>query len=65
MSQKNGNGEARVIVRSLIEKIMLTPAKGKKDLSLDLYGDLAGILAVATQEKNHEAQMETARKNCQ
>ncbi|MCG7870525.1 MAG: recombinase family protein [Candidatus Thiodiazotropha lotti] len=51
LSQRNGNGEAKEIVRSLIEKIVLNPVKGKKDLSLDLYGDLAGILSVATQEK--------------
>ena len=51
LTQRDGNGEAREIVRSLIEKIVLSPVKGKKDLSLDLYGDLAGILSVAAQEK--------------
>ncbi|MFI0416398.1 MAG: recombinase family protein [Candidatus Thiodiazotropha sp.] len=45
------SGEVREHVRALIEKIVLTPVKGKKELSLDLYGDLAGILSIAAKEK--------------
>ena len=51
LNNEGGNGEAIEIVRSLIEKIVLTPVKGKKELSLDLYGDLAGILSIAAKEK--------------
>jgi hypothetical protein len=31
---------------------VLSPVKGEKDLSLDLYGDLAGILSIAAKEKS-------------
>jgi hypothetical protein len=52
LSHKNEIGEAMDIVRNLIEKIVLSPVEGKKDLSLDLYGDLAGILSIAAKEKS-------------
>ena len=42
-------GEAKEHVRALIEKIVLTPREGRKDLSIDLYGDLAGILKIASE----------------
>ena len=40
--------EAAQIVRGLIEKIVLIPTKDRKELKVDLYGDLAGILSTAT-----------------
>ena len=40
--------QAREIMRSLIEKIVLTPTSSQEKLTIDLYGDLAGILSVAT-----------------
>lgn len=45
----NGGAElqAREQVRGLIEKIVLTP----KDTAIDLYGDLAGNLRIATEDK--------------
>ncbi len=43
------SGEAKEHVRALIEKIVLTPREGRKDLSIDLYGDLAGILKIASK----------------
>ena len=43
--------EAKEHVRALIEKIVLTPKEGSNDLSIDLYGDLAGILKTATESK--------------
>ena len=45
------SGEAREHVRALIEKIVLTPKDNREDLSIDLYGDLAGILRIATEDK--------------
>ena len=43
------NPEAKEHVRALIEKIVITPKEGRKELSIDLYGDLAGILKIATE----------------
>ncbi len=43
--------EAKEHVRALIEKIVITPKEGRKELSIDLYGDLAGILKIATEGK--------------
>lgn len=44
--------EAKEHVRALIEKIVLTPKKDRKELSIDLYGDLAGILKIASEDKS-------------
>ncbi|WP_408021690.1 recombinase family protein [Siccirubricoccus phaeus] len=41
--------EAGTILRSLIDKIVLTPREGGKGLTVDLVGDLAGILSIATK----------------
>ena len=43
--------EAREQVRGLIEKIVLSSKGGEDELSIDLYGDLAGILKIATEDK--------------
>ena len=43
--------EAREQVRGLIEKIVLSSKDGEDELSIDLYGDLAGILRIATEDK--------------
>ncbi len=37
-------------LRTLIDKIVLTLVPGRQDLSIDLYGDLAGILSIASKE---------------
>ncbi len=42
--------EAATLLRSLVEKIVLSPGKREKDLTIDLHGDLAGILSVATNK---------------
>ena len=47
-----GAAEAREQVRGLIEKIVLTPKDGEDELSLDLHGDLAGILRIASENKS-------------
>ncbi len=44
------------MIRNLIDKIVLTPVEhqGHKTLSIDLYGDIGGILSMATEsEKPH------------
>ncbi|MEM9640120.1 MAG: recombinase family protein, partial [Pseudomonadota bacterium] len=43
--------EATEVVRSLIDKIVLTPDVGENRLVSDLHGSLAGILGMAIQEK--------------
>ena len=40
-------GEAADILRSLIDRILLTPDEAGKALQIDLHGDLAGILGLA------------------
>ena len=47
----NKTNEAKEHVRALIDKIILTPKVGRNELSIDLYGDLAGILNIASEEK--------------
>ena len=42
--------EAAEIIRSLIDRILLTPNHEGK-LDIDLYGDLAGILTVAANKE--------------
>ena len=43
--------EAAGHLRSLIGKIVLTPVPGREDLRIDLHGDLAGILKIASQKR--------------
>ncbi len=54
------DGESREHVRSLIEKIVLTPKEGKNGLQIDLHGDLAGILSIA-QEKRDMGELKRLR----
>ena len=42
--------EAADILRSLVDKIVLTPVDGK--VEIDVQGDLAGILMISAQPKN-------------
>lgn len=44
--------EASERLRGLIEKIVLTPHGDGQGLRIDLHGDLAGILQIATGDKN-------------
>ncbi len=50
LTNEDTRAEAAEHLRGLIEKIVLTPAPEQKALSIDLYGDLAGILRIASQE---------------
>jgi site-specific DNA recombinase len=49
LGDAKARSEASRILRSLIDQIVLTPQEGEKTLSVDLIGDLAGILSVATK----------------
>jgi len=42
--------EASEHIRMLVEKIVLTPKPNQDGLSIDLHGDLAGILRIATED---------------
>ena len=48
--------EAVTLIRSLIDKITLTPDSKKENLIVDLHGDLAGILRVSTRGRYNEAE---------
>ncbi|MCF6246624.1 MAG: hypothetical protein L3J69_04600 [Desulfobacula sp.] len=51
-SLKSGKAAgAKEHIRALIEKIVLTPKENRKELSIDLYGNLAGILKIASEDK--------------
>jgi site-specific DNA recombinase len=43
------------ILRGLIEKVTLTPDGRNGELSVDLHGDLAGILQISSNEKKISA----------
>ena len=55
LAKEGCQAEAAEIMRTLIDKIVLTPVcrDGKETLSITLHGDLAGILGPAT--KSHRA----------
>ena len=50
LNKDSARAEASHHLRTLIDKIVLTPKNGNKDLSIDLYGDLAGILSIAQED---------------
>ena len=47
LNSEKDRGEATDLIRSLIEKIVLTPREDRDGPIIDLYGDLAGILSIA------------------
>ena len=49
------SAEAAALLRSLIEKIALTPNPTNTALTIDLHGDLAGILSMATGKDQRAA----------
>ncbi|MCK4841520.1 MAG: hypothetical protein KAT04_06515, partial [Methylococcales bacterium] len=52
LNTEDSRNEASEHLRALVDKIVLTPKGGEKELSIDLYGDLAGILNMATENKD-------------
>ena len=54
--------EGAILVRSLIDKIVITPTNDpEKRLTVDLYGDLAGILSIATNKDKQEITRELSK----
>ncbi len=51
LNQDGSRSEASQLLRTLVDKIVLTPKSDKNGLSIDLYGDFAGILNMATEKK--------------
>jgi site-specific DNA recombinase len=53
LTDKNHRHEAAQIIRSLVEKIVLHPAPegSQAAMTIDLHGDLAGILSLSAQTK--------------
>ncbi|MEX0956367.1 MAG: recombinase family protein [Rhizobiaceae bacterium] len=49
LDDRDGRAEAAILLRSLIERIVLTPSEDGEKLTVDLVGDLAGILSIATE----------------
>ena len=56
LNDESHRAEAAELLRSLVEKIVLTPKEGEKKLAIDLYGDLAGILSIATNRASTTVQ---------
>ena len=58
LNQESSRAEASQHLRALVERIVLTPKDGeKKGLAIDLYGDLAGILNMATHKEDNKMMM--------
>ena len=51
LNNKETNTPAITLLRRLIDKIELTPNESNDALTVDLHGDLAGILSLATNDK--------------
>ncbi len=58
LNSEDNRQEAAQLIRSLIEKVVLTPQKEENRLSIDLYGDLAGILTISTKDKHSKEELE-------
>jgi hypothetical protein len=50
LTSEENRAEAADLLRGLVDRIVLTPNKESKRLEIDLYGDLAGILTLATKQ---------------
>ncbi len=47
LNREESRSEAAQLMRSLIDRIVLTPNEEGTDLNIDLFGDLAGVLTMA------------------
>jgi hypothetical protein len=53
LGDEDYRAEAVAIIRTLVDKVVLTPTEidGKRTVAIDLYGELAGILSLASNAK--------------
>ncbi len=49
LNESDSKAEASKILRGLIDQVVLTAVAGEDELAVDLIGDLAGILSIATR----------------
>jgi site-specific DNA recombinase len=56
LGRKDARAEAAEHLRGLIGKIVLTPEPGREELRIDLHGDLAGILQIASLKQARPGQ---------
>ena len=52
LNKEDSRAEAGELIRALIDRIVLTPVNGA--LEVDLVGDLAGIITLATDQKSEK-----------
>lgn len=58
LQTKTHTHEAVELIRSLVEKIVLTPNPNKSGFLIDVYGDLAGILNISMSKEAQKPQQE-------
>ena len=51
LNKEESRSEVAELIRSLIDRIVLTPNEAGTELSIDLFGDLAGVLLMARKGK--------------
>lgn len=49
LNRKGSRSQAAQHLRAMVDKIVLTPKEDAKTLQIDLYGDLAGIINIASE----------------
>ena len=50
LKQESTQEEAKVKIRQMVDKVVIQPNEERTKLRLSLYGDLAGMLAIASQQ---------------
>lgn len=60
LNDEDDRYEAVHLIRSLIEKIVLTPDEENKKLKVNLYGDLAGMLCLSSNQEASQLKMLSA-----
>jgi hypothetical protein len=63
LNSEKKRGEATDLIRSLIDRIVLTPREGEEGPIIDLHGDLAGILSFASKRDRKAVSAELSEFN--
>ncbi len=61
LNSSERRAEASQHLRAMIDKVVLTPNEARDDLTIDLIGDLAGILSVATSSESPRVEAELSK----